>query len=100
MEKTETRVGSCKEVGEVFEKLMEVAIVFGKCVNIDNVESTNAEDVFTVHQVLPFSLQDFYTGCFMPSMVFHMLQNVRMRLNYDMLRRTRSEGLEEGIYLG
>ena len=99
MKKTESRIGSSKEVGEVFEKPAELTVVFGKCVEVDHIESANVKNVFTFNQVLPFSLQDFDSGYRMPSMFFHVLQNIRMRFDNDMLRWTVSERLKEGIYL-
>ena len=47
MKKTESRIGSGKEIGEMFEKPAELAVVFGKCVEVDHVESANAKNVFT-----------------------------------------------------
>lgn len=74
-------------------------VVLRERIRVYDVKPAETSQLFAFDVVLPFSLQDLEARFIIPTLVSHMLENIGMRLNDDMLRWFVGQRLEHGINL-
>lgn len=87
IEETEAWIPICKKVWKLFKESSKVAIILRERVSIYHIETTWVEELGSIDEVLPPPFQDSDAVPFIPSVVAHKIQYIRMRFNYHMLDR-------------
>jgi hypothetical protein len=99
IEETESRIWSSQQSREMSEESMQFIVILRECVCVNDIEATKREKVVAFHKILPFTLNYFDIGLFIPTELFQVMQDIRVWFDNNMLGGRRGKRLEYGVDL-